>query len=42
MASAPHMSRTPVQAKPNSGGFDLELDGGSDDLDDEFSRRGAA
>jgi methyl-accepting chemotaxis protein len=42
MASAPHMSKAPARAKANSGGFDLDLEGGSDDLDDEFSRRGAA
>ncbi|SFV38356.1 methyl-accepting chemotaxis protein [Devosia crocina] len=43
MASAPHMSSASVaRAKANSGGFDLDLDGGSDDLDGEFSRRGAA
>ncbi|MCR6635884.1 methyl-accepting chemotaxis protein [Devosia sp.] len=42
MATAPHMSKAPVRAKANSGGFDLDLEGGSDDLDDEFSRRGAA
>ncbi|KRA96739.1 hypothetical protein ASD83_16815 [Devosia sp. Root685] len=42
MASAPHMSKTPARAKANSGGFDLNLEGASDDLDDEFSRRGAA
>jgi methyl-accepting chemotaxis protein len=44
MASAPHMSKAPApaRAKTNSGGFDLDLEGGSDDLDDEFSRRGAA
>ena len=42
MASAPHMSRASAKSKVNSGGFDLELDGGSDDLDSEFSRRSAA
>lgn len=42
MASAPHMSRASGKSKVNSGGFDLELDGGSDDLDSEFSRRSAA
>ena len=42
MATAPHMSKAPTRAKANSGGFDLDLEGGSDELDDEFSRRGAA
>ena len=42
MASAPHMSKAPARAKANSGGFDLDLEGGADDLDGEFSRRGAA
>ena len=42
MASAPHMSKGPGRAKANSGGFDLDLEGSSDDLDSEFSRRGAA
>ncbi|KQT44241.1 hypothetical protein ASG47_16930 [Devosia sp. Leaf420] len=41
MASAPHMSAT-NRAKPNAGGFDLDLEGGMDDLDGEFSRRSAA
>lgn len=41
MASAPHIAiRKP--AKTNNGGFDLDLDDGHDDLDGEFSRRGAA
>ncbi|MBO9590130.1 MAG: HAMP domain-containing protein [Devosia sp.] len=42
MATAPHMAKAPVRSKANSGGFDLDLDEGSDDLDGEFSRRGAA
>jgi len=45
MASAPHMAqRKPGKAKTSQGGgFDLELDGDDhDDLDSEFSRRGAA
>ncbi|KKB77899.1 hypothetical protein VW35_14120 [Devosia soli] len=41
MASSPHMSAT-TRAKTNAGGFDLDLDGGADDLDGEFSRRNAA
>jgi methyl-accepting chemotaxis protein len=41
-ASAPHMAlRKPAKAA-NAGGFDLSLDDGMDDLDGEFSRRGAA
>lgn len=41
MASAPHIVlRKP--AKANNGGFDLDLDDGHDELDGEFSRRGAA
>ncbi|PXA99075.1 methyl-accepting chemotaxis protein [Nostoc sp. 3335mG] len=42
LASAPHMSAPANRAKSNAGGFDLDLDGGSDELDGEFSRRGAA
>ena len=42
MAAAPHMNKAPSRAKANTGGFDLELDGASDDLDSEFSRAGAA
>ena len=42
LAAAPHMSKAPSRPKANSGGFDLDLDEGSDDLDGEFSRRGAA
>jgi methyl-accepting chemotaxis protein len=42
MAAAPHMHSAPSRAKANSGGFDLDLDSGSDDLDGEFSRRNAA
>ncbi|WP_108395925.1 HAMP domain-containing methyl-accepting chemotaxis protein [Devosia submarina] len=41
MASAPHIAiRKP--AKKNSGGFAIDLDDGHDELDGEFSRRGAA
>ncbi len=46
MASAPHMA---LKAKParskikaGSGGFDLDMGEGADDLDDDFVRRGAA
>lgn len=42
MASAPHLSRNPVKSKPLAGGFDLDLDGGDDNLDGQFVRRGAA
>lgn len=44
LAKAPHMApRKGGKAKAtNSGGFDLDLDDGQDDLDAEFSRRGAA
>jgi methyl-accepting chemotaxis protein len=46
LAKAPHMApRKPAaKAKPkasNSGGFDLDLDDGHDDLDADFSRRSA-
>ncbi|WEJ58314.1 methyl-accepting chemotaxis protein [Devosia sp. FJ2-5-3] len=40
LASAPHMKGQP--APRSQGGFDLDLDSGADDLDGEFSRRGAA
>ncbi len=40
-ASAPHMNSA-NRNKPSSGGFDLDLEGGHDDLDSEFSRAGAA
>ncbi|MBE0579155.1 methyl-accepting chemotaxis protein [Devosia sp.] len=48
LATAPHMAprKTPARARPkkaaSSGGFDLDLDDGHDDLDADFSRRGAA
>jgi methyl-accepting chemotaxis protein len=44
MAKAPHMApRKPAKVKAaSSGGFDLDLDDGQDDLDADFSRRGAA
>ena len=43
LASAPHISRKPA-ARPAAanGGFDLDLADGADDLDADFSRRGAA
>jgi methyl-accepting chemotaxis protein len=46
MAKAPHMAgRKPAKAKASAsstGGFDLDMGDGVDDLDAEFSRRGAA
>ncbi|MBN9334155.1 hypothetical protein, partial [Devosia sp.] len=42
MASAPHMSKASAKPKTNTGGFDLDLDEGRDDLDSEFARRGVA
>ena len=45
MAKAPHMAPRKPAAKgkaASSGGFDLDLDDGQDDLDADFSRRGAA
>ena len=40
MAKAPHMQPRKPAAK--NGGFDLDLDDSQDDLDGEFTRRGAA
>lgn len=43
MAGAPHMKKAPAKGQASSGGgFDLDLDDGQDDLDAQFSRRGAA
>ncbi|WP_137150630.1 methyl-accepting chemotaxis protein [Devosia sp. FKR38] len=46
MAKSPHLSASKPaggkKAASSSGGFDLDLDDGHDDLDGEFSRRGAA
>lgn len=42
MASAPHLAARKPAKSGNGGGFDLDLDDGHDDLDGEFSRRGAA
>ena len=39
---APHLTRKKAPGRAVGGGFDLELDDMSDDLDAEFSRRGAA
>jgi methyl-accepting chemotaxis protein len=41
LASAPHMAPRKSSGK-SSGGFALDLDDGHDDLDGDFSRRGAA
>ncbi len=38
MAASPHMNRAANKSKANSGGFDLSLDGGGDDIDAEFTR----
>jgi methyl-accepting chemotaxis protein len=43
LAKAPHMTRKPSPApKRASGGFELDLDDGHDELDQDFTRRGAA
>jgi methyl-accepting chemotaxis protein len=42
MANAPHMRSAAARPKGAAGGFDLDLDGGSDELDSDFARRGAA
>ncbi|MBB4052798.1 methyl-accepting chemotaxis protein [Devosia subaequoris] len=46
LAKAPHMTpRKPVQSKPKAksgGGFDLDMGDAGDDLDGDFTRRGAA
>ncbi|UYQ72051.1 methyl-accepting chemotaxis protein [Pelagibacterium flavum] len=43
MARAPHMTKAPAKASASSGGgFDLDLGEGQDELDGQFSRRGAA
>ena len=41
-ARAPHVQLKKQSAKATGGGFDLDLDGGDDALDAEFTRRGAA
>jgi len=38
MAAAPHMSKAANRPKANTGGFDLSLDGGSDEIDADFTR----
>ncbi|HEV7719277.1 MAG TPA: methyl-accepting chemotaxis protein [Arsenicitalea sp.] len=42
MASSPHMARKKAGQPASSGGFDLDLDNGHDELDTDFTRRGAA
>jgi methyl-accepting chemotaxis protein len=42
LAAAPHMTRKAAPRASTKGGFDLDLDDGHDDLDAEFTRRGAA
>jgi methyl-accepting chemotaxis protein len=42
MQKAPHMTRKAPARAASGGGFDLDLDDMGDDLDAEFSRRGAA
>jgi methyl-accepting chemotaxis protein len=42
LTKAPHMQPRKAAAKPASGGFDLDLGENQDDLDSEFTRRGAA
>ena len=42
LSKAPHLARKKAPARAAGGGFDLELDDMGDDLDAEFSRRGAA
>lgn len=43
LARAPHMQKAPARAPvASSGGFDLDLDEGQDELDSQFTRRGAA
>ena len=43
MANAPQMSEAkPAKRNGKGGGFDLDLDDGHDELDGDFTRRGAA
>jgi methyl-accepting chemotaxis protein len=42
LAKAPHMKKSKPKPPAKGGGFDIALDDGTDDLDAEFSRRGAA
>jgi len=38
MAAAPHMNKAASRPRANSGGFDLSLDGGADEIDEGFTR----
>ncbi|MBN9334153.1 methyl-accepting chemotaxis protein [Devosia sp.] len=38
LAAVPHMTKPVARAKPSSGGFDLSLDAGSDEIDAGFTR----
>jgi len=42
LAAAPHMTRKPAARASGKGGFDLDLADSHDELDAEFTRRGAA
>ena len=44
MAKSPHLAPRPrpVGRLNGNGGFDLDIDDGGDELDQEFTRRGAA
>ena len=42
LATAPHMKKPSKANGVNGGGFDLDLGDGQDELDSEFTRRGAA
>jgi methyl-accepting chemotaxis protein len=42
MAAAPHMTRKSAGKANGGGGFELDLGDGHDDLDEQFTRRGAA
>jgi methyl-accepting chemotaxis protein len=42
LSKAPHLTRRKAPTRATGGGFDLELDDLGDDLDSEFTRRGAA
>ncbi|MDR3471506.1 MAG: methyl-accepting chemotaxis protein, partial [Devosia sp.] len=42
LAAAPHMKKAAARSKVGGGGFDLDLGDAHDELDAEFTRRGAA
>jgi methyl-accepting chemotaxis protein len=42
LAGAPHMTRAKAAPRASNGGFDLDLADGGDELDADFTRRGAA